>query len=118
MSDQPLGDFPRRLFLDLAFDSAVRQRDIATITIAMTGANDDQPAEATHVVSSSWQARLGFRPSTPVSSLKFASATVETPNGNVYDVLAPLKESIGRIPRTFGPGDSVGDLCGGFGDPF
>ena len=56
MTSQPLGDYPRRLLLDLAFDQAVRQRDIAKITIAMTGAHDDQPVEATFVVSSSWQA--------------------------------------------------------------
>ena len=53
----------------------------------------------------------------PVSSLGFDSATVETPNGNVYDVLPAVKESIGRIPRDFGVGDSVGEVCGGF-DPF
>jgi hypothetical protein len=118
MTNEPFGDFPRSLFLDLAFDSDVRQNDIATVTILMTGANDGQPAEATFVISSSWQATLGFRPATPVRMLRIDSATVETPNGDLYDILPAVLESIGNIPRNFGPGDSVGDLCGGFGDPF
>jgi hypothetical protein len=80
----------------------------------MTGANDGAPAEAAFVVSSSWQASLGFRPSTPVGDLAFQSATVETPDGQTHDILPALDESIGRIPRNFGLGDSVGDLCGGF----
>jgi len=118
MTDQSLGDFPRQLLLDLAFDSEVRPRDIDTITVLMTGANDGQPAEASFVVSSSWQAQLGYRPSTPVSDLGFQSTTVEVPSGEVFDIVAAVRDSIGKIPRGFGPGDSVGDLCGGFGDPF
>ena len=114
MTDEPLDDFPRRLLLDLAFDSSVSQGDIARLAVVMSGANDAQEAEATFAVSSSWQASLGYRPGTPVSSLGFDSATVETPNGNVYDVLAAVQELIGRIPRTFGVGDSVGEVCGGF----
>jgi len=114
MTDEAMGDFPRRLLLDLAFESKVKPADINSITIVMSGANDGQPTEATFVVSSSWQASLGFRPSTPVSQLAFDSVTVKTPDGANHDVLAAIKESIGRIPRNFGPGDSVGDLCGGF----
>jgi hypothetical protein len=114
MTNEPLGDFPRRLLLDLAFDSSVKQSDITSLTVQMSGANDGQPAEATFAVSSSWQASLGYRPTTPVSSLGFESATVETPNGDVFDIMAAVEESIGRIPRRFGAGDSVGEVCGGF----
>jgi hypothetical protein len=114
MTNEQHDDFPRTLLLDLAFESSVKQNDITTLTVVMSGANDAQPAEATFAVSSSWQAALGYRPSTPVSSLGFESATVETPNGQVYDVLEAVRESIGQIPRRFGPGDSVGEVCGGF----
>jgi len=114
MTDEQLNDYPRRLLLDLAFDSKVKPADFDVITVVMSGANDGQPTEAVFVVSSSWQASLGFRSGTPVSDLDFESATVQTADGATHDILPALKESIGRIPRTFGVGDSVGDLCGGF----
>jgi hypothetical protein len=114
MTDEQLDDYPRRLLLDLAFESKVKPADISHLTVVMSGANDGQPAQATFVVSSSWQASLGYRSSTPVSDLGFESATVETADGASHDVLPALKEAIGRIPRNFGVGDSVGDLCGGF----
>ena len=53
-----------------------------------------------------------------VGPWRISVAEVETPDGVVHNILPAVTESIGTIPRNFGPGDSVGDLCGGFGDPF
>ena len=85
----------------------------------MPEANDGEPVEADHVFGTTWQAVLGFEARRdPIGSLQITvSADVETPDGAVYDFLPAVLESIGTIPRRFGPGDSVGDLCGGF-EPF
>jgi hypothetical protein len=117
MVDQAVGDFPRRLVLDLAFDEGVNPRDIARLELGFAGANDAMPVDATHQFATTWQAVLGYRPSDP-DPLRITIATVETPDGVVHNILAAVSDAIGTIPGNFGPGDSVGDLCGGFGDPF
>ena len=110
MSNEPLEGYDRQLLLDASFE----EEDLQGFSVAVTGANGGQPVDATEVTAGLFQAALGVNGSTPSSELEIALAQVTGANGNVHDVMAAVTESIGSIPNNFGPGDSVGDSCGGF----
>jgi hypothetical protein len=110
--DQPLGEFPTRLVGDFSFDGSPDQQDINVFQVGIAGANNGVPVDATEESFDIWQANFGFAPGGPAAEVVVAETT--TADGVVHDILPAVRDSIGNIPNNFRPGDSVGDLCGGF----
>lgn len=107
MTNQSNGGFSRTLFVDLAFEAA----DLDAVRVAIRGASDGEPVEGAHVLPKAWQVVLGTNGGPDATEFTLAEASV---GGDDQDFLPGLVEHLGEIPNNFGPGDSVGDLCGGF----
>jgi hypothetical protein len=113
-SNQPTGEFARSLIVDLSFEDG----NLDGVEIGISNANGGQPAEGSAVLPGLWQVWLGVTGQRLPAGTQFNLANVENARGQVHDVLPQVAGAIGDIPSNFNPGDSVGDLCGGFGDPF
>jgi hypothetical protein len=109
MSDQPAGGFDRSLLLDLSFE----ERNLDAIQVAISGANNDQPAAGTQPLPGLWQVSLGMARGTKGSDLALTLADATKATGQSESFLAALIESIGNIDKLT-PSHSVGDSCGGF----
>lgn len=107
MTNQSTGGFNRTLFVDLSFEDA----DLDAVRVAISGANDGEPADGNQVLPKAWQVVLGTNGGLGATDFTLAEASI---GGEDQDFLAGLLEHLGEIPRIFRPGDSVGDLCGGF----
>jgi hypothetical protein len=96
----------------LLLNASFEQDNIQGISVAIAGANDDQPADGTHPLTGVWQVTLGVNDSTKSSDLSFlvADATVGGETGSFLDALA---SSIGDMSK-LRPGHPVGESCGGF----
>ncbi len=110
MTNQSTNGFDRTLLLDASFE----ETDLQGLSVAMNLANNGDPAEGVPVLPGLWQVALGIDRGTPTGDLAFTVADATDENGAIHDVLAAIAESVGDIPNNFGPGDSVGDSCGGF----
>ena len=108
MVNEPYNGYDRYVMLDASFEDA----DIEGIQVAITGANDDEPAGGSEPLPGIWQVTLGLNQGTTSSDLSFILADV-TVGGEVESFLAALTESIGDMDR-LRPGRSVGESCGGF----
>lgn len=93
-------------------DASFEETDLEALQLAITGANDDQPADGSEPLAGVWQVTLGLNEGTTASDLSFILADV-TVGGEVESFLAALTESIGDMSR-LRPGRSVGKSCGGF----
>lgn len=110
MTNQPSGDFDRTLLLDASF----RDEDLQGLSVAMNNANNGEPADGVVVLPGLWQVALGIDRGTPTGNLALTLAEATDKHGVTHDVLAAIAESVGDVPNNFGPGDSVGESCGGF----
>jgi len=108
MVNEPYEGYDRYVMLDVSFEAA----NIEQVQVAITGANDDQPAEGNEPLPGIWQVTLGLNQGTQSSDLRFISADV-TVDGEVESFLTALSESIGDMSQ-LRPGRSVGESCGGF----
>ncbi len=109
MVNEPYQGFDRYLILDASFD----ETNLKGIRVAMTGANDDLPADGTQPLAGLWQVTLGLNGGTRNSDLSFILAEAILANEKVESFVEALHESIGSM-ENLRPNHSVGESCGGF----